>query len=59
MFGLSKREISNKIAEKVIKDLQEKGFIRIEHIGTLRWTAGDKNVRFEQDENLINELQDK
>lgn len=59
MFGFSKREIANKIAEKVIKDLQEKGFISIEHIGTLRWTAGTDKVKFEQDSNLIEELQDK
>lgn len=59
MFGFSKREIANKIAETIIKDLKEKGSIRLEHIGTLRYTAGDDNVRFEQDPGLIDELKEK
>ena len=58
MFGISKREIANKIAEKIIEELKSKGKITLPHIGTLRWTAGSDEVRFEQDSALIDELKD-
>lgn len=59
MFGISKREIANKIAAKIVKELKTKGFIQLEHIGTLRWTAGADKVRFEQDPGLLEELKEK
>ena len=59
MFGISKREIANKIAEKIVSELKSKGFVTLAHVGTLRWTAGTDKVRFEQDPGLIKELDDK
>ena len=59
MFGISKREIANKIAEKIIKDLRERGYIHLPHVGTLRHTAGSGEVRFESDPGLLEELEEK
>ena len=59
MFGISKREIANKIAQKIISSLKSKGSITLPHIGTLIWTSGTDIVRFEQDPGLIDELKDK
>ena len=59
MFGISRREIEQKIAEKVVKHLKSKGHISIPHVGTLIWTSGTDTVRFEQAEGLINELKEK
>ena len=57
MFGISKKEIEAKIADKIIEALKDKGYIYLAHIGTLRWTAGSDQVRFEQDPELLKELQ--
>ena len=59
MFGISRREIAQKIADRIINDLKTKGFIHLEHIGTLRWTAGTDKVRFEPDPGLLEELKEK
>ena len=59
MFGISRREINNRIAEKIIKELREKGYIHLPNIGSLRWTTGSDKIRFEQDSGLLEELQEK
>ena len=57
MFGISKREIEQRIADKIIEELKSTGHVHLNHIGTLRWTAGDQKIRFEQDPELLKELQ--
>ena len=59
MFGLSKREISQRIAEKIINDLKEKGFIRLEHIGVLKYEIAEDKVVFKQDSGLLDELKER
>ena len=59
MFGISKKEIAEKIANKIITDLREKGSIDLPKIGKLVWTAGTEEVRFQQDPHLIDELEER
>ena len=59
MFGISKREITNRIAAQIIKDLREKGAISVPHIGVLLYDRTEKTVKFQQDPGLLEELQDK
>lgn len=59
MFGLSKREISQRIADKIINDLKEKGYIRLEHVGILKYDMENDRVVFKEDSGLLDELKER
>ena len=59
MFGISKREIANKIAQKIIDGLKSKGSISLPHVGTLVYTSGKREVRFIPEDSLLDELEEK
>ena len=56
MFGISKREIEKRISDKIIEELRAKGVVSLRGIGTLVHTAGDNQIRFQQDPKLLGRL---
>ena len=56
MFGLSKREIEARIADKIVEELKEDGIVRLRHVGVLLTNDKDKKVEFTADPQLLKEL---